>query len=67
MNKLYFMRVVEKTQGLFTSSPRQGRDRQTDRQRCRERDREGRRDRTLQSSLNLEKEEKAFSSKPAGG
>ena len=40
MNKLYFMRVVEKTQGLFTSSPRQGRDRQTDRDAERETEKE---------------------------
>ena len=91
MNKLYFTRVVENTQGLLHPALAKGeRDRQTDRERCRERDRqtdrerrrererqtdrerrtewdrEERRDQTLQSSLNLEKEEKAFSSKPAG-
>ena len=46
MNKLYFTRVVEKTRGLFTSSPRWKREkeRETDRQTDRQTDREGERE-----------------------
>ena len=64
MNKLYFTRVVEKTRGLFTSSPRWreeregGREGETDRQtegeRGRERGRERDRDRQTHRETDIQ-------------